>query len=182
MPQRLACLSWTASALGWTALAVASGGLAPALSQDDLEKPEVVRSWLERNRQAPRDQAQAFQRSAERARAQGRWGAAAKGYAEAALVFPTPELLSAYAETLLRERGAMRSAASAASERRTDWERGAAILRTALAADDVLHSLRPAQRQAQATDADCLAAAASSGHADATCAPLRASQPTPPQR
>ncbi len=173
---RLLC---AASMLSWASLSNAAGVASSALAQGDLEKPEVVRSWLESNRNAPRSDAQAFRVAAERARASGRWGAAAKGYAEAALVYPTPELLRAYAETLLRDRIAVsaRSSAPTASVRRTDWERGAAILRAALAADDVLRSLAPAQRRDLVANSDCLAAAARSGQMVTTCTLLRTNDP-----
>ncbi|NRF69437.1 hypothetical protein HLB44_20765 [Aquincola sp. S2] len=151
----------------------ASGGA--ALAADDLKNAQVVGAWLKANRgSAPREQANQFLALGERARRAGRWGAASKSFGESALLFPSPEALMAYGHALLHERAATRAAASAPADRQhADWQEIGALYSTALAADDQLHTLKPALRAALAADAGCLAKAAQ-GAADATnCAALR---------
>ncbi|HSW04168.1 hypothetical protein [Aquabacterium sp.] len=131
-------------------------------------------AWLQQHRSAPREQAATFSTLGDKARRAGRWGAASKSFGESALLYPAPDTLSAYGQALLHERAAVRGASGAPlAQQQGDWREASAIFATALAADDQVHTLKPAERKAIADDATCLAEAAKGGPAPASCAALR---------
>jgi hypothetical protein len=165
MAQRTVRSSWCASAwlLGTVVTAASASAPAPsALVQEDLKDAPRVAAWLKVNRgSAGRQHADQFLALGDRARRAGRWGAASKSFAESALLYPSPEALMAYGHALLHERAATRAAAGADLERqRADWAEIGLLYSSALAADDQVHTLKPAQREALAADASCLAKAA----------------------
>jgi len=163
--------------------AVTLAAAAPPLSQADLQNPQAVGNWLKLHRSsAPREQANTFFQLGDKAFRARRWGAASKGYGESALLYPSPEALSAYARALLNERAVSRTTHPGANPpgrpahaeaQQADWREASALLTTALAADDQLHTMKRPQRDALAADAACLARAAEGQPDPATCAPLR---------
>lgn len=184
----LACTVALASAGGAMAAAPtappATPSAAPVLRPTELRDARAVGRWLEAHRNVPRTEAEAFQRLGDKAASGRRWGAASKAYGESALLYPAPDVIAAYARTLLQERGQTHAAQKvSADQHQAAWVEASQLLNSAMAADDVLRQLKPAQRQALAADASCLANAAARSSPAATpeaaaeaarCAPLRA--------
>lgn len=177
MPRRLVrslCCASAVALLSWAAAASVAATPVATLSPQDLQNSQAVGQWLKAHgRSAPRDQAQRFNELGQKAQRAGRWGAATKSFGESALLYPTPEVLSAYGHALLHERAGTRTAATGTAEQQQDWQEVGRIYAAALAADDELRQLKPAQRQALAADAACLAQAAQGRPEPASCPALR---------
>lgn len=185
MPRRLVqslCCASAVALLSWAAAASVAATPMAMLSPQDLQDSQAIGRWLKAHgRSAPRDQAQRFNELGQKAQRAGRWGAAMKNYGESALLYPGPEVLSAYGHALLHERASTRTATTGAtSHQQQDWQEVGQVFAAALAADDELHQLKPAQREALATDAACLAQAAQGRPEPASCPALRLYQAARP--
>jgi len=158
------------------------GPLDPALAQEDLERPEVVAAWLKANAaSANRKREEAFIQMAKDAARQRNWGAAAKGFGQSAMHFPTPQALRGYADASLRVYGPVRARTGETFREKSDLAGAQRVLDTAAAADAVLNELSPADKRALEQDRACLQSYLEDNLAPADaarCAPIAAYRDT----
>ncbi len=155
----------------------ASGNAPPTklLEQDDLTKPAVIAAWLKTNSAtAKRNEAELFFKNALKDKNRGAWGPAVKGFGISALRYPAPGTLIEYADVSLR------SARIARERKQPDIQSDRnslayieSIYLSALAADSVLNTLTPAEKQQARRNADCLGVFVTTGTIQPNCAPLQ---------
>ncbi len=148
---------------------------ATLLSQAELMRPDAVRERLTSPiPHADTTSAAAFLVQARRSMSSDDWGTAAKAFGESAVLYPTPEALSGYAEARLR--GWMQWSnpqPNLAGAKLLALREAHGVYSSALAADDLLSALSPATRAAILRRRDCIAAFLRAGQAAGDCEPLR---------
>ncbi len=157
-------------------VAATAGAVEPSrLSQDDLEQPDAVVAWLKANHssKASLSASQGFYDYALKAKQRNDWGAAAKGFGESAIHYPTPKALNGYADSLLHMLGQIRQREKSYRERKKgDLEGVEATYRSALAADTVLKQMTDEERKRTQQNAECLAEYLKTSAPPASCPPL----------
>lgn len=137
---------------------------APKLAQDDLEKPEVVETWLIENRsKADTTSAKEFFELGQKLKKEKRWALATKAFGGSAIRYPTPQALNEYAEASIRDLGI-----------RLDPKHVVPLYQSAMAADSVLRLMNEDERASTRKNIDCLSTYMQTKKAQPDCHPLRA--------
>ena len=149
------------------------------MEQGQLEDPALVSAWLKKNAAlADRQRAAQFHAFGAQEEQRGSLSTALKAYGESALWMPSPQALRTVADLAVRYYGQGRAANKSYAEgRKTDLIFFEKLYRSALASDDVLATLNPAERLRIEANADCLATYRRNGTGYATCPPLQAYHP-----
>lgn len=145
------------------------------LEQGDEKNPALVADWLKANgATADKARAELFFKDGMKDKKRGAWGPAAKGFGASLLFYPSPHALSEYAYVRLRGLGETRAREKTFSQyKQSDLASVEPIYRSALAADSVLNTLSPSEKEQTRQNADCLAAFVQSAKMQANCRPLQ---------
>lgn len=164
MMAKLAALSLLfASALLLQSMSVLAQKIS-TLTQDDLEKPAVVKAWLiENGARADKTAAKEFFDLGLRLKKEQRWALATKAFGGSAIRYPTPQALNEYAEVSIRDLGT-----------RLDAQHVLPLYKSAMAADSVLHLMNEKEKKATQNDLDCLRLYMQSKKIQPDCRPLQA--------
>jgi hypothetical protein len=137
---------------------------APKLTQDDLEKPAVVKAWLiENGAKADKKAAKEFFDLGQKLKKEKRWALATKAFGGSAIRYPTPQALNEYAETSIRDLGI-----------RLDAQHVVPLYQSAIAADTILHLMSEEEKNATQNNLDCLRVYMQAKKVQPDCHPLQA--------
>jgi len=154
-----------------------AGGEPPAqLSQSDLHTPEAVKLWLQQNAaKVDKRIAHDFLEMGKDYMQKGNWSAATKTFGESALFYPAPETLRLHADAELKMLGEIRARKNQfATKQHSDLKYVLAKYQTALAADDVLHSLKVDERDTIETYIQCISDYIKEPKQNSACQPVNA--------
>lgn len=113
---------------------------APLLTQDDLERPELVADWLRKHGgKADRAEAQRWFAEGQRRKARRDWSAAYKAFGESALRYPGAGTLKELAGVALRDLATVRANRAERDRARADLASVLMLYRSTSAA----HAVRP---------------------------------------
>jgi len=155
MMRRLLALSLL---LASSALAESQAAQYDSLSADQIQDTEYVKKWLARkDLKIDHASIKFLNEQAEKREKTQYWDAAAKSYGEAMLLYPSPEAILNYTNAQYKMLKRIRERDSNPEQKKfSDMSRFLHRYRSAMAADEVLHTLTDNQRNALKTDIDCL--------------------------
>ena len=159
----------------FSASAFAGSEPVSGLTQNDLSRPEAVKQWLvENTATADKQVAQDFFVMGNDYMQKKNWSAAAKAFGESALFFPAPKTLRARADVELRMLGMIRSRKKGPNTMlKSDLEYALKMYSTSLAADDMLHTLTPDERQTVEADIQCISIFLKKPTSKTSCKPVQ---------
>lgn len=128
------------------------------LSMKQIQDTEYVKKWLARtDLKIDHASIKFLNKQAEKREKLQYWDAAAKFYGEAMLLYPSPEAILNYASAQYKMLKRIRDRGGDLEQNQlSDMSNFLSRYRSAMAADDVLHTLTDNRRQAIKTSIDCL--------------------------
>ncbi|WP_139026485.1 hypothetical protein [Achromobacter arsenitoxydans] len=128
------------------------------MTQQQLSSPEAVAKWLQDNPEGrDRKVAEFFFQEGTRYKQRKYWSAAAKSFGESAIRYPGPHVLDEYVTSNLKMLGEIRGQRGGTQLGvNGDMNNAMGQYQSALAADEILHSLSPEEATRVRKNIECL--------------------------
>lgn len=145
------------------------------LTQNDLTRPQKIKNWLSENStHADKKLAREFYLMGQDYVKKQNWSAAVKSFGESATFFPLPKTLMSRAEAEIKMLGMVRARKkNKAATIKSDLEYFLAMYNVVLAADDVLHTLTPEERNMIESYIECIGVYIETPASTSTCRPVQ---------